>query len=74
MCHWGLGELNLSWNFTLRDHELNHHTTRCIDMFSHDCHSDLMCVFSKKIPYSGIAEIDPQLALERQAKVVTCGM
>lgn len=59
---------------TLRDHELNHHTLRCIDMFSHDCNSDLMFVLSKKIPYNGIAKIDPQLALKRQAKVVIYGM
>lgn len=46
VCHWGLGELIPSWSFTLRNHELIHHTSRCIDMFTHHCHSDIRCVFS----------------------------
>lgn len=43
--HWGLGELIPSWRFILRDNELIH-TSRCIDMFTRDCHSDIRCVFS----------------------------
>lgn len=72
VCHWGLGEPIPSWSFTLRNHELIYHTPRCIDMFTHDCHSDIRCVFL--ILSKGIAKIDPQLALKRQAKVIIYGM
>lgn len=45
LCRWSLGELIALWCFTLRDHELIHHTSRCIDMFTHDRPSDIRCVF-----------------------------
>lgn len=46
VCHWGLGELIPSSCFNLRDHELIHDASRCTDMFTHDCHSDIRFVFS----------------------------